>query len=42
MSKEEALKKLEEEFPTGKAAWENAVALGEDPEEVLEFFRENY
>lgn len=42
MSKEEALKKLEEEFPTGKAAWENAIEMGEDPVEVLEFFRARY
>ena len=42
MTKEEALKKLEEEFPTAKPAWENAIALGVDPIEELEFLRSVY
>jgi hypothetical protein len=35
MSREEALKKLEEEWPQEKTSWENAIELGEDPAEVL-------
>ena len=36
MTQEEALKKLEEEFPQEKDVWELAIQMGTSPEQALE------